>query len=87
MSSLHRDLLEQAGHLARKEPKKPRQASLRRAVSTAYYALFHLLIAEATVLLLTKTKNKALRHALARAFRHNTMKRVSSEFAKGRIPQ
>lgn len=86
MSSLHRDLLEQAGHLARKEPKRPKQASLRRAVSTAYYALFHLLIDEATVLLLTKTKNKALRHSLGRAFRHTTMRKVSAEFAKGRIP-
>lgn len=36
------DLLEQAVHLARREPGRPRQASLRRAISTAYYALFHL---------------------------------------------
>jgi uncharacterized protein (UPF0332 family) len=40
------DLLEQALHLANRERKGPRQASLRRAVSTAYYALFHLLISE-----------------------------------------
>jgi uncharacterized protein (UPF0332 family) len=38
------DLLEQANHLANREPELPRQASLRRAVSAAYYALFHLLI-------------------------------------------
>src|SRR5467141_3575239 len=43
------DLLEQARHLANRERKNPRQASLRRAVSTAYYALFHLLIHEATL--------------------------------------
>jgi uncharacterized protein (UPF0332 family) len=42
-------LLEQAKHLANREKKRPRQASLRRAVSTAYYALFHLLIYEATL--------------------------------------
>src|ERR1035438_6153633 len=41
------DLLEQAHHLAKREPKRPRQASLRRAVSTAYYSLFHLLISSA----------------------------------------
>lgn len=41
------DLLTQAYHLANKERKNPKQASLRRAVSTAYYALFHLLIDEA----------------------------------------
>lgn len=41
------DLLEQAFHLARREPTRPRQASLRRALSTSYYALFHFLAAEA----------------------------------------
>jgi uncharacterized protein (UPF0332 family) len=43
------DLLEQAKHLANREKKRPRQASLRRAVSTVYYALFHLLVHEATL--------------------------------------
>jgi len=36
--SLHADLLAQAEYLAKKEPKRPRQASLRRAISAAYYA-------------------------------------------------
>ena len=45
--NLAEDLLEQANHLARREKGKPKQASLRRAVSTAYYAAFHLLVAEA----------------------------------------
>ncbi len=40
------DLLTQAEHLANWE-SEPTQAALRRAVSTAYYALFHLLIDEA----------------------------------------
>lgn len=40
------DLLQQAYDLASKEPENPKQTSLRRAVSTAYYALFHLLIDE-----------------------------------------
>jgi hypothetical protein len=39
------DLLEVAAHLAQLEEGKPRQVSLRRAVSTAYYALFHALAA------------------------------------------
>jgi hypothetical protein len=64
------DLLEQAKHLARREPKKPKQASLRRAVSTAYYALFHLLISEAA----KNWKRPAERHTLARMFEHNKMK-------------
>ena len=44
--TLHHDLLDQASHLATRETKKPKQASLRRAVSAAYYALFHLLVAD-----------------------------------------
>ncbi|MEX2647574.1 MAG: hypothetical protein WD673_01015 [Alphaproteobacteria bacterium] len=32
-----------ARRLARARPKKPRQADLKRAISTAYYALFHAL--------------------------------------------
>jgi uncharacterized protein (UPF0332 family) len=44
--SLHNDFLEQARFLAMREARRPKQASLRRAVSTAYYALFHLLASE-----------------------------------------
>src|SRR5712691_6919600 len=51
--SLHGDLLAQARSLLRREPRRPKQASLRRAVSTAYYALFHLLIHEATRMLVS----------------------------------
>jgi len=40
-------LLEQAYHLLNKDGDEPNEASLRRAVSTAYYSLFHLLIDEA----------------------------------------
>jgi hypothetical protein len=48
--ALPEDLLEQAQHLVSGERTRPRQASLRRALSTAYYSLFHLLISEATQL-------------------------------------
>ena len=37
------DLVAQARRLARMGGRRPRQADLRRAVSTAYYALFHAL--------------------------------------------
>ena len=63
------DLLEQARHLAQRESKRPRQASLRRAVSTAYYALFHLLITETT----KNWKRPAERLTLARMFDHAVM--------------
>ena len=63
-------LVEQAKHLANREKKRPRQASLRRAVSTAYYALFHLLIHEATL----NWKRVGQRARLARLFEHGKMK-------------
>jgi uncharacterized protein (UPF0332 family) len=63
------DLLEQAYHLANREPKKPKQASLRRAVSTAYYALFHRLISAAT----RHWKIAEQRPLLARFYEHGKM--------------
>lgn len=38
-----KDLLSQADSLVRLSPKRPKQANLRRAVSSAYYAVFHAL--------------------------------------------
>jgi uncharacterized protein (UPF0332 family) len=71
-------LLEQARHLAHRERKRPRQASLRRAVSTAYYALFHLLISAATL----NWKRVDERALLARFFEHGKM-RAASERQRG----
>ena len=39
MARIGRDLIAQARMLARSEPRRPKQATLRRAVSTAYYGL------------------------------------------------
>ncbi|MFO7858447.1 MAG: hypothetical protein R6V11_05930 [Ectothiorhodospiraceae bacterium] len=44
--SLGDDLLVTARHLAKARPSKPRQANLRRAISTSYYAAFHALAHE-----------------------------------------
>jgi len=62
-------LLEQARHLANRERRRPKQASLRRAVSTAYYALFHHLIYQATL----NWRPVEQRNALARLFEHGKM--------------
>src|SRR5712692_10126463 len=68
------DLLELAQHLADLHPtQKPHQASLRRAVSTAYYALFHLLISETTA----NWARPELRAILGRCFDHGPMKTAS----------
>ena len=83
--SLHTDLLKQATILATREPRRPLQASLRRAASAAYYALFHLLVEEGTRLMLSGTKRKPLRDCLARAFHHGKMKTVSKQFYSGGV--
>ena len=66
------DLLEQAEFLVNREPANPKQASLRRAVSTSYYALFHLLIDEAV----GNWSVARQRSVLARTFDHAKMKNV-----------
>src|SRR5258708_3549343 len=68
----HDDLLGQALALVHTTP--PTQASLRRAVSAAYYAVFHFLISEAT----SNWNNVSLRPALGRAFDHGIMKSASN---------
>jgi uncharacterized protein (UPF0332 family) len=68
--ALPEDLLEQAKHLARRDPKRPKQASLRRAISTAYYALFHLLVSETV----RNWKHAGSRDELARMFEHTNMR-------------
>lgn len=78
------DLLAQAKHLANREPKRPRQASLRRAVSTAYYALFHLLVT-AGANAIAPNKPAELRNRVRRAFTHEGMKEASAGFQHGNI--
>jgi hypothetical protein len=80
-----RDLLAQARHLATKDSGTPAQASLRRAVSTAYYALFHLLVSEASALL--ASGDSKLQDLVARAFDHGDMQKACATFASsGTMP-
>ena len=83
--SLHGDLLRQARHLATRESRRPKHASLRRAISAAYYALFHLLIYEATTRLVTGRDRARLRQALGRAFAHAHMKEAAQGFASNSL--
>ncbi len=85
---LSHELLALAIELARREKGKPRQASLRRAISTAYYALFHLLIESATRALLgTGAEEIEMRGILARAFDHGEMAEASKGFKAGSLPK
>lgn len=77
--SLPEHLLEQARHLGSRERTRPRQASLRRAVSTAYYALFHLLIREAVRQIGPNLSDDHF-NRIYRWFDHGTMYQVAKEF-------
>jgi hypothetical protein len=74
----HDDLLSQAVQLVHSAPST--QASLRRAVSSAYYAVFRLLIAEAT----SNWNNVKLRAALGRAYDHGIMRTASNRLSNTR---
>jgi hypothetical protein len=67
----HDDLLAHALELVHISP--PTQLALRRAVSAAYYAVFHFLISEATA----NWGNASLRTSLGRAYDHGVMKTAS----------
>lgn len=85
MSQFADHLLEQARELSTREKGKPRQASLRRAVSAAYYALFHFLIDEAAALVAGAGRGKSptdLRRLVGRSFTHTQIKSACVEISK-----
>jgi uncharacterized protein (UPF0332 family) len=73
------DLLTLAGRLANPEPTEPEQASLRRSISTAYYALFHLLVQAAVQ---NWSGSATARFGLERKFEHKIMKDVSNSVSR-----
>lgn len=86
--SIHRDLYQQARRLARLDPMRPRQANLRRAVSAAYYSLFHYLVDQAgRAAIGTQQAQSPYRRVIARGFEHGGMKSACRSFAGGALPQ
>lgn len=78
-------LLEQARHLTDRErgPGRPRQASLRRAISAAYYALFHFLVGGACSQVVgVAADRRAVRALLARAFKHSEMREACRQIIR-----
>ncbi len=81
--AFHEELIEHALFLAQlKWPEEPNQAELRRAISAAYYALFHLLTSEASL----NWKNDSQRNRFARMFDHARMKTCSARVASRPMP-
>ena len=75
------DLIEAARALAESGDAPPTQARLRRAVSTAYYAMFHALAASAADLFIGSTRSPAW-HRTYRALEHG---RARSACQQGRV--
>jgi len=85
--NLPTDLLEQARMLHGLETRRPKQASLRRAVSTAYYSLFHLFVDEATTMMFGGQLNRRkYRHVLGRGYSHTSMNSACRSFAGAMLP-
>lgn len=80
--SHHGDLLRQARMLAAHERQKPKQATLRRAVSTAYYAVFHFLIDEAVRRMVRGRDRATHRELLRRSFDHGEMVKSCRAFIR-----
>lgn len=83
---MYSDLLDQAKSLATLDAKKPKQANLRRAISSTYYALFHFLVEEECRLIIgTQHGQLPYRQVLGRAFEHQTMKEACGSFSGGTL--
>jgi uncharacterized protein (UPF0332 family) len=72
--------------LARELSKQRREVNLRRAISTAYYGLFHCLVDQATCALLQQNRrNKTEFRIVYRSFDHNEM-RIACDRATKQLP-
>ena len=79
------ELIEAARVLAESGPGDPTQARLRRAVSTAYYAVFHCLAATAADLFIGPTRGPAW-HRAYRALEHGGARRACQERTMREFP-
>ena len=77
-------LLDQAGLLVSATPgRKPRQVNLRRAISAAYYAVFHqILIATADEFVGKASRNDARHSLVYRSIDHGTIRRLCDEASR-----
>lgn len=79
----HDDLIQHAVFLSElNKGHEPKQVDLRRAVSAAYYGLFHLLTTEAA----QNWKHQRQRDRFARMFDHGRMKTCSSKLSSRPLP-
>jgi hypothetical protein len=84
--SISGELFDQAEHLLTGygKPGGPDQTDMRRAISNAYYALFHAMVDDAVDVLCPRTPGALARH-FRRAFVHTNMKTVCKQFSGRRV--
>ena len=81
-------LLEQADRLiAPPGGGAPRQADLRRAISNAYYGVFHAIVTEAADDFVGKTQRQTPRYALLyRSIDHRSLRTLCEDVVKTTLP-
>ncbi len=79
--SLAEELLEHARFLANLDARTTTQANIRRAISAAYYAVFHLLAAEVAAQVSPDVPS-GLRERTQRALHHGQMLNVAKAFSR-----
>lgn len=77
-----RKLLELAERMLVMEERRPRQTTLRRAISTGYYSLFHLLVGDYTALF---SEDPSIRAAIGRTVNHRDMVSVARDFSQASL--
>ena len=82
-------LLDQAGWLISSPTGgAPRQAGLRRAISNAYYAVFHAILIEGADEFVGRTQRHTARYQLVyRSIDHRALRRLCEDVAKDELPK
>ncbi len=85
--SLHEDLIKQAVRLLGNPPgRSDREVDYRRAISSAYYALFHAICSDAADLLAPDVSDQ-VRHRIRRWFDHAQIKLLCARLTKPQLDQ
>ncbi len=84
-TAVSEDLLEIAEHLARRDPTRPREVSLRRAISSAYYAVFHALALLCADQLVGWRRPWQVFTPIYRSLEHGTAKRLLEKNSAAKI--
>ena len=84
-----RELIRHANRLIKSQRGAPKQIDLRRAISAAYYALFHCFLraaADDLIGVTAKAQRSASYLLVYRAFEHSTMRQICQDAAKPKLP-